>query len=112
VSDEIDYEAEYASLYQAVLDAGLHIIDGPKGREVQMPLDSRIRELEDRLHERDLAVAALAQQLADRDARMSKLEAFVKEVRKVLDYEDWHPSEWHRFLRHSIPSAAAEGGGA
>jgi hypothetical protein len=61
-------------------------------------MKARIRELEE--------------QLADRDARMSKLEAFVEEVRKVLDYEDWHPSEWHRFLRRSIPSAAAEGGGA
>ena len=31
-------------------------------------LTDRIRELEDRLHERDLAVAALSQQLAERDA--------------------------------------------
>lgn len=29
---------------------------------------ARIRELEERLHERDLAVAALSQQLADRNA--------------------------------------------
>ena len=98
MSDEIDYkinyEEEYTSLYLAVLDAGLHIIDGPQGRKVQMPLgvlqfadyedrlfdsiakfktqladkNARLSELEDRLHERDLAVATLAQQLSERDA--------------------------------------------
>jgi uncharacterized protein HemX len=73
---------------------------------------ARIRELEQHLRDRNARIRRLEEQLADRDARMSKLEAFVEEVRKVLDYEDWHPSEWHRFLRHSIPSAAAEGGGA
>jgi hypothetical protein len=57
-----------------VLDAGLHIIDGPQGREVHMPLGfqryadeftaeilrlrNRILELENRMHERDLAVEA------------------------------------------------------
>lgn len=102
-------------------------------REENMDLRARIRELEKIIHERDLDIVELAEdrnewivagaaesrraaeaerKLADRDARMFKLEAFVEEVRKVLDYEDWHPSEWHRFLRHSIPSAAAEGGGA
>lgn len=51
----------------------------------------------------------LADENAAMKARLGELEAFVEAVRKVLDYEDWHPSEWHRFLRNSVPSSAAEG---
>jgi hypothetical protein len=110
MSDEIDYETEYASLYQAVMEADLHIIDGPQGREVCMPLGfqryadefaaeiirlrDRVKDLEDRLHERDLAVAALAQ---DRD---EAYEDGVKDgIERVCEYVD-HPD-------FSLPEQAA-----
>jgi len=96
---DVDWEQEYAMLYQAVLGAGAHVIDGPDGRKIDIPLDvSTMAGYECR----DAEVAELR---ADRDrlaAIVERLYTLRKNTSKAADEPGAESRGWESAMLGSL----------